>query len=347
LNRLLQQNVEYICCMLILRFIGLSLLISLGFLYSCGIEPAHAFKKQRLIIASDFIKSKDKSLFASFEKEHAIEIIVHYMTSDSISKRLKEEGYSTEIDLVILKSSFDMCQLQDEGRLQKILLEENRPVTSPKFNSKELDWFGISIDPYIIVHSDDSLGKILNYTDLSKKNSWMTNLKDDKELNPLIAGFSNRIRSQADSIKSTWFQSFFAKKVPFKVARDSSFNLTPILTLYSSFYSDSSLYKSNYKKGKVNYPNQSKGGTFYSLRAVGIVKQARNYTNACLFIQYLTQEGVNQRINNWWNTFPISSSMNRSYTYQNIRYKRYPIAMYMLCSERMNSRRILDKMKKK
>lgn len=268
------------------------------------------------------------------------------MSSDSISKRLNIEGYSTDIDLVILKSSFDMCQLKEEGRLQKILLKENQPATNSKFNSKEMDWFGIAIDPYIIVHRNDSTGKIMNYTDLSKKNSWMTNLKDEKELAPLIAGFSNRMRKEADSTRNQWFNSFFAKKVSFQVVRDSSLNLTPILTLYSSFYSDSTLYKSKYKKGKVTYPNQNKGGTFYSIRTVGIVKQARNYTNAYTFIQYITEDGVNQRLNNWWNTFPISQSMNRSYTYQNIRFKRYPIAMHALCSETQKAKLILDKVGK-
>lgn len=332
--------------MLIFRFFGFFLLISLGFLHSCGIEPAHEFKKQRLIIASDFIKAKDKSLFASFEKEHSIEIVVHYMSSDSISKRLRKEGYSTDIDLVILKSSLDMCQLKEEGRLQKILLRENQPTTSSKFNSKEMDWFGIAVDPYIIVHRNDSAGKISTYSDLSKKASWMTNLKEDKELYPLIGGVLNRMRSEADSTQSKWFKALFSKKTTFQVVRDSSLNLTPILTLYSAFYSDSSLYKSKYKKGKVTYPNQSKGGTFYSLRTVGIVKQARNYTNAYTFIQYITEDGVNQRLNNWWNTFPITQSMNRSYTYQNIRFKRYPVAMYKLCSERNKSKLILDKLGK-
>jgi ABC-type Fe3+ transport system substrate-binding protein len=329
--------------MLIFRFIGFFLLISLGFLFSCGIEPAHEFKKQRLIIASDFIKAEDKSLFATFEKEHSIEIVVHYMSSDSISKRMRKEGYSTDIDLVILKSSLDICQLKEEGRLQKILLPENQPKSSSRFNSKEMDWFGIAVDPYIIVHRNDSAGKISTYSDLSKKASWMTNLKEDKELYPLIGGVLNRLRSEADSTQSKWFNGLFSKKTKFQITKDSSLHLTPILTLYSSFYSDSSLYKSKYKKGKVTYPNQSKGGTFYSLRSVGIVKQARNYTNACIFIQYITEDDVNQRLNNWWNTFPITQSMNRSYTYQNIRFKRYPVAMYKLCSERKKSKLILDK----
>jgi iron(III) transport system substrate-binding protein len=314
---------------------------------SCQLESAKEPEKQEMIVASDFLNYRDVKLFQSFEKEFNIKVTILTLTTDSLMKKLDSEGYATRIDVVMLQSALDMCQLKDKQKLQKILNPEDRPSQPYKYRDKDYHWIGLAIDPFIIVSKKDSLSKIVNYGDLIKKSEWTTNLTDNEALVPFFAATLYKWRDEKKTAKDQWHENLLAKEVVFRKPKDSVLTFPPLLTTYSSYYSDSSLYRSGYKKAKLIYPNQSKGGLIYELRSIAIVKQARNYTNALDFINYLCRDDVNQRINNWWNTFPINSNLERSYPYQNKRFKSYPVSIIDLCVFRDQAKQLLEKKRKK
>jgi iron(III) transport system substrate-binding protein len=322
-------------------------IIVVAFVSACKLETAKEAKKQELIVASDFLNYKDVKLFQSFEKNFNIEVTILTMDTDSLLKKLNNEKYATRIDIIMLKSALDMCQLEDANKLQKILNPENRPDLPFRYRDNDHHWYGLSIDPYIIVSKKDSLGRILNYGDLAKKPEWTTNLKRNEDLIPLFTTTLHQWRDQKKDAIIEWHDKLLQKETQFRKPKDSVFIFPPLLTTYSSYYSDSTLYRSAYKRAKLIYPNQNKGGLIYKLRAIAIVKQARNYTNAVDFINYLCRDDINQRINNWWNTFPINSSLERSYTYQNKRFKSYPVAIHELCSFRARAENLLTRKRKK
>lgn len=300
-----------------------------------------------MIVASDFLNHKDVKLFQTFEKDFNIKITILTLDTDSLINKLIQEGYATRIDVIMLKSALDMCQLEEANKLQKILNSEDRPDLPYRYRDNDFHWFGLSIDPFIIVGKKDSNGRILNYGDLIKKQEWTSNLKRNQDLVAFFTATLHQWRDQKNEIKIQWHENFLQKEVQFRKPKDSVLNFPPLLTTYSSFYSDSSLYRSGYKRAKIIYPNQNKGGIIYELRSIAIVKQARNYSNAIDFIQFLNRDDVNQRINNWWNTFPINSSLERAYTYQNKRFKSYPVPIVDLCKYRTRAIKLLETKRKK
>lgn len=303
--------------------------------------------KQTLIVASDYLNHRDAKLFQSFEKEFNIKVTILPMKKDSLLNKLTSEGFATRIDIIMLKSALDMCQLEEATQLQRILKSEDRPDLPFRYRDNDYHWFGLAIDPYIILSKKDSSHRIINYNDLAKATEWTTNLAKNDELVPFYSALFHQWREQKKESTDRWFEKFAQKEVTFKKPKDSILVFPPLLTTYSSYYSDSMLYKSAYKKAKLIYPNQNKDGLIYELRSVAIVKQARNYSNAVDFINYLFREDVNQRINNWWNTFPISTSLERSYTYQNKRFKSYPVAISELCKFRVKANSFLMYKRKK
>lgn len=324
-----------------------SALLLVALLSACKLEPAKESKRQEIIVASDFLNYKDVKLFQSFEKDYNVKVTILTLETDSLMKKLNQEGYATRIDVIMLKSALDMCKLEEANKLQKILRPEDQPDLPYRYRDNDHHWYGLSIDPFIIVSKKDSNSRILNYKDLAKKQEWTTNLKRNEDLVAFVTASLHQWRDQKKESTFQWHENFLQKEVQFRKPKDSVLIFPPLLTTYSSYYSDSSLYRSGYKRAKLIYPNQNKGGIIYELRSIAIVKQARNYSNAIDFIQFLNRDDVNQRINNWWNTFPINSSLERSYTYQNRRFKSYPVSIVELCEYSSKAKKLLETKRKK
>lgn len=317
-------------------------------LESCGIDKAKEADKQQVVIVSDFLNKKDESLFQSFEKENGIKVVILHLHSDTILKRFETKGYASGIDIILLRSAIDMCQFTNKGYLQRVYDPTMIPEIPNRYCDSNNRWFGIAIDPYIILTSPrDSSGRITKYRDLAKKDQWMSNIKDDHEWQAFVCGSFHKMNGDKDSVKEKWMSSVFDKQINYFKVGDSAWVYPPLLTKYSSFYSDSSLFKSSYKRARLVFPNQTEGGTLYELRAVGIVRQASNYTNATQFLKYITASANNQRVNSWWNTYPVITTMERSYTYQNVRFKKYPVPVRNLCGELPFAERSIQQMRKK
>ena len=311
-------------------------------LVSCGLETARPSKKQELVIASDFLNKNDLLLFRSFEEQYGVTVRLKSMSADSIHKHLKLHGYASHIDLVFLQSSLDFCDLEADNLLHTLKRQDLLAQIPKKYQGKNGSWFGLSIDPYVVVYKKDTNTLIQNYKDLLRRPVWTTNLREGQQLDAFYAGLMFRGRNNSgQSLKL--IEGFEAKKTILKKSIDSLFNYPPLLTSYSAFYSDTSVMRTRYRKLKLIFPNQKYGGTLYELRAIGLVKQASNYSNALEFILYLVKEENNQRINNWWNTFPVGNTLDRSFEYQNQRFKLYSEAPRRWCKQHKKAKQITEK----
>lgn len=283
---------------------------------ACTIEEARPTKKQVIVIASDCLESKDVTLFHSFEKFSGIKVKIRHFTADSLKHLLVQEGIDTEIDAVILASTYSMCQLDNSNLLHKIKKEKFPKQLEKNYRSKKSTWAGIGIDPYVIAVSKVSSNKIDEYKDLLKKSNTFYSLQTADFWNPFYASIAHRMGKKNKRNSADWI-----KKIRKNAREYLSMNDT--IASHSIFLSNYSIL--NLKKNKelkLVFPNQNTGGSYYNMACFGIVNQARNYENAIALFEYILNESVNKRLNNHWKKFPVLSTKTSFYAYQNSAFKK-------------------------
>lgn len=288
---------------------------SLFALNSCRIEKAKPFKKQHITIVSDCLKHEDEELFKSLKKYKSIDIYIIHLPFDSIKARLKKEGLNTEIDAVILSSVYYMNQLDQLHLLQKLPIEDFPENLNTKHISATRTWSGIGIDPYLISTKDDTLFKIKNYNDLLE-NQWCSTLKDEDKRMPFYTFIVHKMDPGHKYNHKDWIRDFNSKKI--EILNDSLSGACKI-TFYK--YSEGKRLHEN-RNARIIFPNQRKGGYYYDMPCFGIIRQARNYYNAKIFLHYLFTESANKGLNFKLNTYPLIYTKGSDFQYQNIRHKR-------------------------
>ena len=290
---------------------------------ACNLEQAHVNRKQYLVIASDCLYPNNIELFKRFEKLEGIKVRILHLTPDSIKYKLKSEGLNCTIDAVILSSVFDMNELDKAHLLQPIQKESFPEELSIKHLSKTKTWAGIGIDPYILITRGDTLQKIKTYRNLLRESSWCTDLKNESDWYPFYSFVVNKNDSKSKFNAKDWITQFKSNEQKSHLFIDSLGPCKVNLTTYSRYKTNQSDSNSIYKKGKLVFPNQHIGGSYYNMVCFGIIKQAPNYTNGIKFFQYILQKTVNERLNNVLNKFPINSNKTSIYDYQqNLRFKK-------------------------
>lgn len=313
------------------RFFFLLVILSV-LLSSCGIETAKPFRKQHLFIASDCLDIKDTILFKGFEKYEQIEIHIRHYRSDSLKALLKREGVNTEIDAVILSSVYDMHQLSRAG-----LLQSQKEITFPSnvsldHRSASGDYCGIGIDPYVLFSKDDSLSRVRSYRDLANKTKWCTDLEGPSDWFPFYAAIAQKISPKEKYTALDWIRHFLENKEKGISENDSTTLCSVVLTTFSHTRSNKTFTSKKFKDHRVNFANQAFGGSYFNMACYGIVKQARNYTNALSFLHYLFEDPVNKRLNFRLSMFPVLDTRDSSVPYQNIRYATYSVSPLRLTS---------------
>lgn len=315
----MMKSLVFLSC--IILFVGIS---------ACNIEKARPSKSQHLFIASDCLSAEDTVLFRSFVNNSGIKIKIQHFSADSLKSRLQEEGVDTEIDVVVLSSTYDMHNFEKSNLLQRMQPDELPINLSARFISNSKKWAGIGIDPYVLITLKDTTGKIRMYKDLTSNHKWCTTLSTNADWYPFYATIVQKMDPKKDYNAYNFIKQLQANNIGVLSEKDSILQCNIFLTSYSSYRSSEVIQKTRFKKGKLIFPNQRIGGSFYNMRSFGIVHQARNYKNALSFFDYLTNESVNKRINNHWKTFPTVINQESPYSYQNIRFKKYyttPVAL--------------------
>ncbi len=320
-------------------FIIFSLLVT-GLLtfVSCDVPVARTSQHEYITILSDCLETKDTILFQSFTKQKNVRVYIRNASYEEINSKLRKEGLLTYVDVIILRSSYAMLQLQKQDFLQRIPTGKIPVVISSKYVSPNNDWLGIGIDPYIITTTKDSANRIKNYADLIKTDGFCQTLSD-KELYPFYGQAYNKLSFVSDSAWKNWSSAIFSKSMNINM-RDSISKCSVALLNYSRI----NKYKFDKKNpARIVFPNQHAGGCYYNTRSIGIVKQARNYLHATDFLSFLLLEPINQRLNNLWSTFPVVQTGISPYQYQNIRFKKYNYSPVQLNQEFNEVLKILSK----
>ena len=318
------KNVEYLCTMKS-TFKAVFTLILIVLISACTIDKARPTKKQQLFVASDCLTQKDEKLFRNFEKANKINIHIVSISSDSLRILLKKEGLTTNIDCVISSSVYDMKNLSDSKFLQEKSINLAKGIIPSKFVSEKKDYFGFGIDPYVLLAQNDSIIKWRNYSDLNGKLPFTTDLKSKSDLLPYYSIVFAKLEKSKPKIIYSWGENFNKNKV--NVSNDSlKLNGTKVLFTLYSHYEKNKNDKKHLKKLNLIFPNQRKAGSYFNMPCFGIIKQARNYTNAKLFLNYLLLDNVNKRLNSRLKMFPIIVEKQSIYPYQNQRYKKTSVS---------------------
>lgn len=314
------DNVEYLCSMKFQLKVFFSLSILVLFT-ACTIEKARPTKKQQLIIASDCLTQKDKILFKNFEKAAKITIHIRSISTDSLYKLLKTEGLVTEIDCIITSSVYQMERFSKAHFLHTYAVKTAEQFLPKKFISQKQDYLGFGYDPYVFLTNNDTLSNWKNYLDLTKKQAFTTDLIESSDLLPFYAIVFKKLENKKPRAIYDWKIQFYKNKINSKNDSLNMIGTTLFFTRYSHYESRRNSFK-HLKKYQLVFPNQRKAGSYYTMPCFGIVKQARNYSNAQLFLSYFLKENVNKRVTSRLNLFPVIVDNQSSYPFQNQRFKK-------------------------
>ncbi|MEJ6777512.1 MAG: hypothetical protein QNK85_09360 [Crocinitomicaceae bacterium] len=284
-------------------FIGI---ITLLMLASCSTETAQPYKARELIIASDYLEAKDTLLFRAFAKKNAIRILIYTLTSDKIISTIRNKAANSGIDLVMLKSLYDVSKLNKREILHHIDLTVKKSQEAIHYSSWKYNYVGFGIDPYIIAFELNSDNKVKIYNDLTR--FYHINKLESNHYPPMLAPILKKLnKARGNQWIKDCLDHSISKPIPGdSLLNDSLFLRLPVLTTLSDF----KLNKDSnhlYKNKSFLLPNERSKGTFYNLRSIAIVNQASNYTIALDFIGFCLDEKNNVKLNDALNTYSIYS----------------------------------------
>lgn len=287
-------------------------------LYSCSPGEARPTKKQRIVLATDCLTKEDERLFKSFKKYHHIDVQIVELSADSIYSLLKKEGINTEIDAVLLRYSDGSEDIQS-NHLLKQKVNCNAPV------AQSLDYFTVGQDPYVILKTvRDSLNQRIDLSDFVHDASWTTDLNPSTDFNPLLSGVKARMKAKKKYSFYDWERDFLKHKAVSEFRMDSTGKAPYLLTLFSHTQTQKVRLEEKYNCEELIFINQQNGGSYSQPVRFGIIRHARNFTNATVLLDYLFNVPFNRRLNNRLGTYPVVSRNKSPYPYQNSGPKMYP-----------------------
>jgi ABC-type Fe3+ transport system substrate-binding protein len=276
---------------------------------SCSIEEANQNQKNELIIASDFLKPKDTTLFKNFSKTNNIRIKIKFLSADSIQKRLRKDGFNSNFDLVFVKS------LQSVKSLKTITFHHlsRNMITTSLFNFRAFQnnsWFAVGVDPYVFSAVPDTLEIPTSYRDLTQKFNYSCFNSSE---NAVLLAYVKHLTKKKPSYYSSWKKSFEGNYVPFNAGTDSLPSKQFLLLRWSHL--DNPILRKN-KKRTINY-SLNNSSLYADRKCVAVVLQAKNFKNASLFLSFLNSKNKSFYFYEKMGAIPILPK-NESYKYDKI-----------------------------
>lgn len=281
------------------------------FLAGCSIEEAKKGNKNELIIASDFLKSKDSILFRKFSNANNIRVKIRFISSDSIQKSLRKDGFNSDFDLVFVKSLLsvkDLNSIKFHHLSQNILNESLTNFRSFQNNS----WFAVGLDPYVFSYIPDTLDVSTSYKDLTKNFNYSCLNPSE---NDVLLAHVKYLTKKKTSYYSRWKKSFERNYLPFYPGTDSLPSKQFLLLKWSQ-YLENPILKKN-KKRIVNY-TLNNSSLYADRKCIAVVLEAKNFNNACLFLSFLNTKSNSAYFYERMGIIPIKSK-NEAYEYEKIR----------------------------
>jgi hypothetical protein len=317
------------------NFTTISIISFVLVLASCSIDEATAPEKGCLIIASDFLETKDSSLFKNFSELKKIKITIKHLTTDSILSHFKKFNYTTKFDAVLLKSSYSLHQLSNAGVLhelpQKVHIETKIDL---KNVSSKNNWLAIGYDPYVLDFGD-SLAVSMNYSELIKTKKWNPVL----EKNEVIPFYSSLIEFYGRKKRNKAFEFISEMDVYRKWSKKDSLKLA-LYTLNKFSISHKTI-------NQYSFPNQNGSGVFYDCIGFGIISHSSHFIECTTLINYLVRQQNNQAFTGNISVFPLINPNGRAdYSYQNNYPKLANCPPREVAKQFRNVHRILKKINK-
>lgn len=275
------------------------------FVSSCTLEDAESPQEKELIIASDYLQEKDSTLFKSFSKKHSVRIRILSMDAAQIKQRLSERGVNSGIDLIIIKSMYDVHKIHRKNLIQAIDFSFELADSEQKYSSWKYDYIGFGVDPYVIAYNSQSPNSIKTYNDLTRFD-YLNTLSYGDQVTILAPTVHKMQKVNANK----WIKKYTKHRIEPKNQSDSLLSNLPTLTTHSSYQrnKDSSAL---YRNKNILMPNRNSTGTFYNTRTICIVNQAENYVTAKSFSIFYLEKKRNIELNNKLKTLSIYSSSNK------------------------------------
>ena len=120
-------------------------------LNSCSIEEAKKEKKEKLVVLSDYLESKDSIIFKAFKEQRNVGVEIIQMSTRELIQMIRNEKYTAKADIVMVKSMFDVHRLSQQSIFQKIVFSNELNEKQKKHISTDYNYFGIGIDPFVNV----------------------------------------------------------------------------------------------------------------------------------------------------------------------------------------------------
>lgn len=244
----------------IIAFVFLFLLVG------CSAENVPKNTKAHLTIASDYLEPSDTSLFSFISDSLDITLEIRKMSSDQLIGKIRNERFNTGIDLVMMRSSFDV------NRLRRLNIFH--PLTTAQLRNrwKDHNVIPLAIDRYVQVNKIDSLYN-LNDSLVTPKTYQL--IPDEELVVYLSFGFD-----YSDPVLA----SASIKRAREKYTKSPSelWRCKELILLESALESTSkdSLFK------QFNWKNPIETNA-YNVLTIGIVNQAPNFKSAIPFIRLL------------------------------------------------------------
>lgn len=276
-------------------------LILLSVLWSCRLETAQPVKQKQLVIASDYLSESDTLLFRSFSESSNTRITILPWKKSKIIGEFRNNKYNTGIDVIMMKSMYDVHDLHKRKLFQPLKVSVNLKEEYLDFSSERYDYFGFGYDPYIVAYPQNERATIKMYNDL-KRYKYIKDL-NESELIPMIAPILGKMKKTEAHL---WIKRMYEHNYADSLLSDSLISRMPILTNYSNFQKNRN--GKLYKNKVILMPNNKSTGTFYNLRTMAIAFQAEHYTEATEFIDFHLSEENNRSLNKKMKTIAINSS---------------------------------------
>ena len=268
-----------------------------------------------------------KPLIDEFEKQTKIKTNLVTGKSDEFIERLKLEKNNPQADILLTTDIARLSRAKNNDLFKIINSKILKKNISPKYISKDNDWFGLSVRARPIIYSNERVDpkQLKNYEQLSEK----------KWKNKICMRSSNNVYNQSlisymilnlgKEKAEKWLKNIvenFARK-PYGGDRDqikAIANGQCDITVANTYYLANMLNSKNKKdrdaakKVSIFWPNQDTFGAHINLSGAGIIKGSKNYKNAVIFLEFLSSKQAQEIYTKNINEYSIRNDVNPSKT---------------------------------
>jgi hypothetical protein len=269
------------------------------FFTSCSIEMAKPEKKQRLVIASDFLHEEDTLIFRQFVQKHKIRVVIRHLSPEDLIKKLNNSRFNSGIDLVLAQNSYTALRLNNLGMLHDFEIIPGASPNSNPYISYKHNFVGIGLDPFVFNYPVDSIRTATRYRDLRTQPSYHLLSNWD-----LLSFFSPLRRETNQGKTYSWIKDWKAHSARRPENGPWSDSVRVNLCKYSQLTTFEDSTWQSYS-AEIAFPESRGMGTHYELIVLAIVDQAEHFDAAQKFIEFCENPGHNEMLNKKINRFPI------------------------------------------